>query len=155
MRHLWGHLRCPACVTNNILTISTQPSNILVTGRGGGFVQNFGGASKFGVGRGEGVSKFWGDLQIFGGVSKFAGGVPPNFRGGGFQIFGASLILGGLQIFGGSTKFFFLFFSISFPPKKSFWVHQPPPPRDGQCAAGTHPTGMHCCTFSVKEKRLR
>ena len=47
---------------------------------------------------------------------------------------------------GGSPNFFFHFFFNFFPPpKNSFGDAPPPPPRDGQCAAGTHPTGMHSC----------
>ena len=59
-------------------------------------------------------------------------GGSPNFFGGGVSNFS-----GGLQNF-------FLFFQFLFPPKNSFW-DTPPPPQDGQCMAGTHPTGMHSC----------
>ena len=61
----------------------------------------------------------------------FFGGVPPNFRGGGFlQIFG------GVSFFGG------------VPP--NFWggclfLGGGSPPEYGQRSAGTHPTGMHSC----------
>ena len=69
----------------------------------------------------RGVSPiFWGGLQ-------FGGGYSPIFRGV-------------LQIF---FSFFFNF----FPPKNSFWDA---PPRDGQCAAGTHPTAMHSCYYCDK-----
>ena len=88
------------------------------------------------------------DFCSRGGVSEIFGGGAEwglKFSGGG-----VSEILGGLKFSGGgcSSKFFFLFFSISLSPKKSFWDAHPPPPgtcRDGQCAAGTHPTGMHSC----------
>ena len=95
-------------------------------------------------------SKFFGGclLQIFGGVSapdfRGVGGVSSKFWGGVCsKYFGGEVS----EIFGG-LKFFSFFFSISFPPKKSFW-DAPPPPRDGQCVAGTHPTGMHSCFHAV------
>ena len=71
---------------------------------------------------------------VHGGVSNFSGGGGwvSNFSGGG----GSNL--GGSPIFRGVSKFFFS----QFPPPKFFWDA---PPRDGQCAAGTHPTGMHSC----------
>ena len=74
---------------------------------------------------------------------------------GGLQFFGGGVsnFSGGLQFFGGVSKFFFssFFFSIFFPPKKIL-LGCTPPPRDGQCAAGTHPTGMHSCfTFGCSE----
>ena len=69
-----------------------------------------------------GVWKFWGVSGIFGGCLEFLGG-----------LF--------LQIFGGV----FFFFQFLFPEKNSSGMH--PPPRDGQCAAGTHPTGMHSCSL--------
>ena len=48
------------------------------------------------------------------------------------------------EIFGGVSEIFFsFFFQFLFPQKISSGMH--PPPRDGQCAAGTHPTGMHSC----------
>ena len=59
--------------------------------------------------------------EIFRGVSEFLGGL--KFSGGS-EIFG-----GMSEILGGCLKFFFLFFSISFPPKKSFWdAHTTPSP---------------------------
>ena len=129
-------------------------TGVCLSTRGGGLVQILGGGCL---------------TQILGGVSdpNFSGGEgvsAPNFRGGGsapnFQGGVCSKFLGGggvcskfsggglLQILGGVSEFFFsFFFSIYFaPPKKFFWdAHPPPPPRDGQCAAGTHPTGMHSC----------
>ena len=103
----------------------------------------------------EGVSNFVGGLQFFGGspifwgvggVSNFSGGSP--IVQGGLQLFGGSPIFEGVTNFSGQgvSKFFFLFFKIFFP-KISSGMHQPLPPRDGQCAAGTHPTGMHSCFF--------
>ena len=45
-----------------------------------------------------------------------------------------------------SPNFFFQFL---FPKRNPSGMHPlpcpPPAPRDGQCAAGTHPTGMHSC----------
>ena len=89
--------------------------------------------------------------------SNFSGGVS-NFSGGGVS----PIFWGVSPIFrGGSPNFFFSNFS-SFSSNLFFpKMHQtpPPPPRDGQCAAGTHPTGMHsfffdlcrcCCHFNVK-----
>ena len=71
-----------------------------------------------------------------GGVSEILGG------GSGLKFGGVS----GLKFSGGvSENFFFFFFPISFLSKKSCWDAHPPPPRDGQCAAGTHPNGMHSC----------
>ena len=94
-----------------------------------------GGSSKFFWG----VSKFSGGFPIFWGVSNFSGVF--KFLGG-LQFFGGLQIFGGSPNFwGGSSKFFFFFFSISFPPKKFFW--DVPNPPDGQCSSGTHPTGMH------------
>ena len=86
-----------------------------------------------------------------------------SVKGGGGG--GGGLVPGGgrcLQIFGvggGLSKFFFSnFFSFSFKsffPKISSGMHQPPPPpRDGQCAAGTHPTGMHSCILCFYLKRF-
>ena len=101
------------------------------------------------VHRGGGGGWWWSGP---GGSSNFFGGVPPNFFGGVLQIFGG----GFLQIFwggspnfqGGSPNFVFLFFfSISFPQKKFFW--DAPLPQDGQCTAGTHPTGMHSCQINL------
>ena len=83
-----------------------------------------------------------------GGVcSKFSGGSAPNFGGGVCAKFlgGCLKFLGGvcLKFLGGSEIFFPFFFNF-FSPKKSFLDAQhPPPPRDSQCVAGTHPTGMH------------
>ena len=94
-------------------------------------------------------------------------GVPPNFRGG-LQFFGrgfpptsfggavggflqffwggvSPIFWGVLRFLGGLQNFFSSFFSIFFPPKKSFWDAPTDRDRDGQCAAGTHPTGMHFC----------
>ena len=98
--------------------------------QGGGVVWSRGGVSNFS-----------------GGVSKF-GGVSPIFFGG-VQFFRVCLqFWGGLQFFGGLQIFFSFFFNF-FPPKNSSGMH---PPRDGQCAAGTHPTGMHssCKQFSIE-----
>ena len=70
---------------------------------------------------------FWGGLQ---------------FLGGGLQFFwGVSNFSVGLQFFGGSPNFFFQIFF----PQNSSGMHQSPPSRDGQCTAGTYPTGMHSC----------
>ena len=74
-----------------------------------------------------------------GGCGSGPGGVSEIFSGGS-EIFG-----GGSEIFGGSPIFFFFFFFNFFSPQKIFLGCTPPPPRDGQCAAGTHPTGMHSC----------
>ena len=94
---------------------------------------NFQGGLKFWGGV---CSKFSGGLKFWGGVcSKFSGGVSAQNFGGGFCS----------EFFGGS-EIFFLFFSIYFPPKK-FLLGCTPPPRDGQCVAGMHPTGMHSCFF--------
>ena len=97
--------------------------------------------------RSWGVSapNFWGGV-----CSKFSGrGVSaPNFRGGCLlQIF-----RGVSEIFWGGLKFFFLFFFNFFSPPKNpsgmhTHTHTHPPPRDGQCAAGTHPTGIHSCIY--------
>ena len=77
-----------------------------------------------------------------GGGGLVPGGVVSNFSGGR----GVSPIFQRVSNFsGGSPSFFFFFFSIFFPQKKSSGMHQTPPPQDGQCAAGTHPTGMHSC----------
>ena len=82
-------------------------------------------------------------VQVPGGASA------PNFGGGA----------GGVsEIFGGS-EIFFLFFSNFFPPQKNpsgmhTHTHTPPPPPDGQCAAGTHPTGMHSCFYANCEQRF-
>ena len=94
-----------------------------------------------------------GGSPIFRGVSNFLGspifrGSPifwgvSNFRGGGDGVSNFPRG-GGVSNFGGSPNFFFFFFSI-FSPKISSGMHQPPPPRDGQCAGGTHPNGMHSC----------
>ena len=97
-----------------------------------------------------------------GGVSapNFRGGSDPNFRGGGLtQIFWGggvcSKFLGGgvCSEFseGGCLKLIFLFFfQFIFPQKNSSGMHTPPlRPRDGQCTAGTHPTGMHSCLYCI------
>ena len=75
--------------------------------------------------------------------------VCPRGGGGGYLAWsrrrGLRFSGGGVWNFQGVSKFFFFFFSISFPQKKSFWdAHTP---RDGQCTAGTHPTGMHSCLW--------
>ena len=108
-------------------------TGVCLSTRGGCLTQIFGG----GV-----CSKFWGG-RVWpkfsgGGVwPKFTGGSAPNFRGGE-----------------GSEIFFSFFFQFIFPPKNSSGMHNlppPPTPRDGQCAAGTHPTGMHSCFYFVFE----
>ena len=123
-------------------------SVILLTGGGGGGLVPWGGVwSQGGLqfflgGSGPGGS------PIFRGVSNFWGGGCLQFLGGCLQFFG-----GVLQFFGGVLQIFFffqiffLFFFKSFFPKISSGMHQPPPPRDGQCTAGTHPTGMHSCSI--------
>ena len=118
-------------------------SVILLTGGG---VWSWGVVSKF---LGGGLQIFGGGdgLQIFGGVSKFFWGVVSKFSGQGV----VSKCLGGLQFFGGISNFlswspnFFLSFFNFFPQKNLSGMHPPPSPRDGQCTAGTHPTGMHSC----------
>ena len=73
------------------------------------------------------------------------GGVSPIFQGG-LQFFGGSPIFPGGPIFWGVSNFFFLFFQFFISPKFLLGCTKPPPPpRDGQCAGGTHPTGMHSC----------
>ena len=95
-----------------------------------GVSPNFGGSPIF-WGGGGGLQFLGGCLQVF-----LGGNHVSNYFGGGgvcLQFFGGSLIFqGGLQNF-----FFFNFF-----PTNSSGMH---PPRDGQCAGGTHPTGMHSC----------
>ena len=89
-----------------------------------------------------------------GGVcSKFSGGCLLQIFGGGglLQIFGGGCLLqifvGGVSaqnFWGVSEIFFSFFFNLFDPPQKnSSGMHPPPRPREGQCAAGTHPTGMH------------
>ena len=113
--------------------------------------------------------------QIFGGVSapnfrggvcsKFSGGVWPKFSGGSLlQICGggsAPNFQGGVsdpnfrrggvwpKFSGGVWNFFSFFFQFIFPPKKILLgcTHPPLRPRDGQCAAGTHPARMHPCYY--------
>ena len=64
------------------------------------------------------------------GVSNFSeGGSPTIFQGEGLQ------------------NFFFFFFSSFFFPKTILLGCTNPPSRDGQCAGGTHLTGMHSCTI--------
>ena len=120
------------CVKNSV-----HGGGVWVWSRG---VSNFLGEEGFSIL--GGVLHFWGVLQIFGGSPIFRG--VSNFSGGrGVSNFSGGK--GGLQFFRGSPNFFFLFFSISFPQRNSFWDAPTPPPGDGQCAAGTHPTGMHSC----------
>ena len=79
-------------------------------------------------------------------VNRGGGGSGP---GGGPPIF-----QGGLQFFFFFFQIFFFFFFKSFFPKISSGMHQLPPPppiQDGQCAAGTHPTGMHSCISFINE----
>ena len=96
------------------------------------------------VGGGGVWSEIWG-----GGVwSEILGGgcLVWNFRGG-VCVFWSEIFEGGSEIF---ISFFFQFL---FPPQKILlgYTHTLPPlpPRDGQCAAGTHPTGMHSCYSST------
>ena len=117
------------------------------SGPGGGF-SNFSGGLQFS----GGFSNFWGSpifrgCPIFQGVSNFLGvsnilgGL--QFSGGVLQFFGGFQFFGGVSNFSGGLQMFFLFFSI-FSPQKFFWG-APTPPLDGQCVAGTHPTGMYSC----------
>ena len=75
----------------------------------------------------RGVSNFSGGVSPI-----FRGGVSPIFRGGCLQFFGGGvspIFRGGgwfSNFSGGVSKFFFLFFSILFPPKNSSGMHQPP-----------------------------
>ena len=65
-------------------------------------------------------------------------------QGGGSEISGGVWnFRGGVKFWGGVWNFFFFFFQFLFPQKNPSGMHTPP--RDGQCAAGTHPTGMHSC----------
>ena len=79
--------------------------------------------------------------------NKFTG-VCLSTRGGGWGGEGVPGLIPGRgvwsEIFGGVSEFFFLFFPISFSPQKIL-LGCTPPPWDGQCAAGTHPTGMRSC----------
>ena len=94
-----------------------------------------------------GVSPIGGCLQFFGGVSPIFWGVSPIFQGG-LQFFGgvSPIFRGVLQIFFFFSNFFLFSFSNFFSPKFLLECTNPPPP-DGQCAAGTHPTGMHSCSI--------
>ena len=59
---------------------------------------------------------------------------------------GVCLVPGGVSNFSGGFSKFFFFSNLFFPKFLLGCTNQPtPPPRDGQCAAGTHPTGMHSC----------
>ena len=49
------------------------------------------------------------------------------------------LVPGGVSNFSGGLQIFF--------PQKILLGYTNPPPPDGQCAAGTHPTGMHSCIY--------
>ena len=99
--------------------------------------------------------KFWGGCLVW----NFRGGcLVWNFWGGVVwsEIFGGGV--SGLKFSGGVWNFFFILFSNFFFPQKILlgYTHTSPPPRDGQCAAGTHPTGMHSCftfflTFRISE----
>ena len=93
-----------------------------------------------------------GCLQFFGGRGIY--GVSPIFCQGGVSIFSG----GCLQFFGGSPIFFLFFFNFISPQKKVLLRYTNPPPPDGQCAAGTHPTGMHSCfeknTNSKRQTRI-
>ena len=104
-------------------------SVILLTGGGCGLVP--GGVSNLSGGGGG-----WWCLQFFGGSPIFWGS--PIFPGGRSNFSGVSNFRGRVV-----SKFFFSFF-FNFQ-KNSSGMHQHPVPRDGQCAAGTHPTGMHSC----------
>ena len=112
-------------------------SVILLTG---GLSAPEGGCLQWGVSAPEGVGG-WVGVSALGGVCsqgrclKFSGGVW-NFRGWGW---GGGWWVWGL---GGCLKFFFFFSQFLFPPKKFLLGCTPP---DSQCAAGTHPTGMHSC----------
>ena len=92
----------------------------------------------------------WGEcgFQFFRG----GGGLQFFFAGGGYVV---SNFSGGVWSLNFFFNFFFLFFfPISFSPKFLLGCTNPPP-RDGQCAGGTHPTGMHSCfkIFRFRERQ--